>query len=88
MGGVLETMKLVKSILLVLHMVTSTSKTLVEAAWAATRSKQNPVMADKHRKIAAIRCIPMVLGQGNLSAQSTQDKAIVEQKRLKINSFG
>ena len=37
--------------------------TLVEAAWAATRSKQNPVMADKHRRIAARRGKKRLLSQ-------------------------
>lgn len=72
--------------------------TLVEAAWAATRSKQNPVMADKHRRIAARRGkkkAAIAIGHKILIAAyhvvrdrepyqpSTQDKAIVEQRRIK-----
>lgn len=72
--------------------------TLVEAAWAATRSKQNPVMADKHRRIAARRGkkkAAIAIGHKILIAAyhvvrdrepyqpSTQDKAIVERRRLK-----
>lgn len=72
--------------------------TLVEAAWAATRSKANPVMADKHRRIAARRGrkkATIAIGHKILIAAyhvmrdheayqpSTQNTAILEKRRLK-----
>ena len=89
---------LVKSILSrITHGNKYLKTTLVEAAWAATRSKQNPVMADKHRRIAARRgkkssyrnrtqnliAAYHVVRDREPYQPSTQDKAIVEQRRLK-----
>ena len=72
--------------------------TLVEAAWAASRSKANPILADKHRRIAARRGrkkATIAIGHKILTAAyhilrdlipyqpSTKDKAILEKRRLK-----
>lgn len=72
--------------------------TLVEAAWAASRSKTNPIMADKHRAIAARRGkkkATMAIAHKILIAAyhilrdkepyqpSTKDKAILEKRRVK-----
>lgn len=72
--------------------------TLVEAAWAATRSKVNPIMADKHRRIAARRGkkkATMAIAHKILIAAyhvlrdlepykpHTKDQAILEKRRLK-----
>lgn len=72
--------------------------TLVEAAWAATRSKANPILADKHRKIAVRRGqrkATIAIGHKILIAAyhvmrdrepyqpHTQDRAILEKRRLK-----
>lgn len=72
--------------------------TLVEAAWAATRSKANPVLADKHRKIAmrrGQRKATIAIGHKILIAAyhvmrdrepyqpHTQDYKILEQRRLR-----
>lgn len=72
--------------------------TLVEAAWAATRSKANPILADKHRKIALRRGqkkATIAIGHKILIAAyhvirdhepyqpSNQDRAILEQRRLR-----
>lgn len=72
--------------------------TLVEGAWAASRSKTNPILAEKHRKIAARRGkkkANIAIGHKILTAAyhvirdlepfqpSTQDKAILENRRLK-----
>ncbi|WP_246223528.1 IS110 family transposase [Fulvivirga kasyanovii] len=72
--------------------------TLVEAAWAATRSKANPILADKHRRIAARRGqkkATIAIGHKILIAAyhvmrdhepyqpSIQDKAILEQRRIR-----
>lgn len=72
--------------------------TLVEAAWAATRSKVNPLLADKHRKIAmrrGQRKATIAIGHKILTAAyhvirdrepyqpHTQDGKILEQRRLR-----
>jgi len=72
--------------------------TLVEAAWAASRSKVNPVLAEKHRKIAmrrGQRKATMAIGHKILIAAyhvmrdrepyqpHTQDRKILEQRRLR-----
>ncbi len=72
--------------------------TLVEAAWVASRSKANPIFADKHRRIAARRGskkASIAIGHKILTAAyhilrdmepyqpSTQDIAILEKRRMK-----
>ena len=72
--------------------------TLVEAAWAATRSKANPVLGIKHRQIAARRgnkkatiaiahkiliSTYHVLRDKEAYTLPTQDKKILETRRLK-----
>lgn len=72
--------------------------TLVEGAWAASRSKINPIFAEKHRRIAARRGrkkATIAIGHKILTAAyhimrdlepyqpSTQDKAILEKRRMK-----
>ena len=72
--------------------------TLVEAAWAASRSKTNPVFADKHRRISARRGrkkASVAIGHKILTAAyhilrdmepyqpSPQDKKILEKRRMK-----
>ncbi|TRX57772.1 IS110 family transposase [Fulvivirga sp. M361] len=72
--------------------------TLVEAAWAASRSKVNPVLADKHRKIAirrgqrkatiAIAHKILIAAYHVMRDQEpyqphTQDCAVLEKRRLK-----
>lgn len=72
--------------------------TLIEAAWAASRSKTNPVLAEKHRRIALRRGqkkASMAIGHKILIAAyhvlrdlepyqpATQDKKILEKRRLK-----
>lgn len=72
--------------------------TLVEAAWAATRSKTNPILADKHRKIAHRRGkkkATIAIGHKILTAAYhvlrdlepympyTDNKDIMEARRLK-----
>ncbi len=72
--------------------------TLVEAAWAASRSKANPLLAEKHRRIAARRGkkrAAIAIGHKILIAAyhvirdrepyrpNAQDKAVLEQRRLK-----
>ena len=72
--------------------------TLVEAAWAASRSKVNPVLAEKHRRIALRRGskkATFAIGHKILTAAyhvlrdkqpyrpHVQDKKILEQRRLK-----
>ena len=72
--------------------------TLVEAAWAASRSKVNPILADKHRRIAARRGrkkATIAIGHKILTAAyhimrdmeaykpNTIDKDILEKRRLK-----
>jgi len=72
--------------------------TLVEAAWVASRSKTNPVLANKHKTLAMRRGskkATIAIGHKILTAtyhilrdktpyvQHTQDKKIVEQRRLR-----
>ena len=72
--------------------------TLVEAAWAATRSKTNPVLADKHRRIAHRRGkkkATFAIGHKILTAAyhvlrdlepylpHTDNKEVMEARRLK-----
>ncbi|MEM8893390.1 MAG: IS110 family transposase [Bacteroidota bacterium] len=72
--------------------------TLVEVAWAATRSKANPILPDKHRKIAARRGqrkATIAIGHKILIAAyhvirdrepyqpNTQDRMVMEKRRLK-----
>jgi len=72
--------------------------TLVEAAWAASRSKSYPILANKHRSIAARRGkkkATMAIAHKILTAAyhimrdmqpyqpSVKDKAIMEKRRLK-----
>lgn len=72
--------------------------TLIEAAWAASRSKTNPVLAEKHRRIALRRGqkkASMAIGHKILIAAyhvlrdlepyqpANQDKKILEKRRLK-----
>lgn len=71
--------------------------TLIEAAWAATRSKANPILAEKHRKIASRRGqrkASVAIGHKILIAAyhvirdrvpyqpNTQDRAVLEKRRL------
>ena len=71
---------------------------LIEAAWAASRSKANPILAEKHRKIALRRGskkATFAIGHKILIAAyhvlrdkepympNVQDKKILEQRRLK-----
>ena len=72
--------------------------TLVEAAWVASRSKTSPMLADKHRKLSMRRGskkATLAIGHKILTAAyhilrdhtpylpHTQDKKILEQRRLK-----
>lgn len=72
--------------------------TLVEAAWVASRSKTSPILADKHRKLSMRRGskkATLAIGHKILTAAyhilrdhtpylpHTQDKKIIEQRRLK-----
>ncbi len=72
--------------------------TLVEAAWAATRTKNNPILASKHRILAARRgkkkatiaiahkiliAAYHVLRDKEAYQPSTKDKKILEQRRLR-----
>lgn len=72
--------------------------TLVEAAWVASRSKTSPMLADKHKKLSMRRGskkATLAIGHKILTAAyhilrdhtpylpHTQDKKILEQRRLK-----
>jgi transposase len=72
--------------------------TLVEAAWVASRSKTSPILADKHRRLSLRRGskkATLAIGHKILTAAyhilrdhtpylpHTQDKKILEQRRLK-----